>query len=94
MNHRLLLGILLGVALSVPLYSSTQQVAGQQAVAPAVSLGRYQITLSAKDGPSTVFVFDSHTGRCWYRSTIPDDKWFDMGSPLSGPPGGRAPVDK
>jgi|GEM_PF-2776873 len=58
-----------------------------QIQAPAPAAGRYQFSLKALDSSNTVlFVFDSTTGRCWYRDTATPTAggagWTDLGSPL------------
>jgi hypothetical protein len=58
-----------------------------QIQAPPAAAGRYQVSLKAMDTSNTVvFVFDSTTGRCWYRDTASPNSggagWTDLGSPL------------
>lgn len=58
-----------------------------QIQSPPASAGRYQFSLKAHDSNNTVlFVFDSTTGRCWYRDTVPANaggaSWTDLGTPL------------
>ena len=63
----------------------TRPSAGQQVAAPPPAAGRYQVLLKGTETSSTVFVFDSTTGQCWYRGTHPNSKeWTDMGSPAQG----------
>ena len=60
---------------------------------PALSqAGRFQMTLSPRPpsgGYSTVFLLDTATGECWYRSAAPEDKWASIGSPVKPPEAGR-----
>ena len=49
--------------------------------------GRYQIEVVGREGASTVFVCDIHTGHVWYRDTLAQTReWTDMGSPAPEPP--------
>jgi hypothetical protein len=57
-----------------------------QAPVPSAA-GRYQFSLKAMDASNTVvFVFDSTTGRCWYRDTATPASggagWTELGSPM------------
>jgi hypothetical protein len=55
---------------------------GQVTTPPPVA-GPYQISLKAMDSNTVVFVFDSKSGRCWYRDTAQSGaSWTDLGSPL------------
>ena len=55
---------------------------GQVTSPPPVS-GPYQISLKANGSSTAVFVFDSKSGRCWYRDTVQSgSSWTDLGSPL------------
>jgi hypothetical protein len=73
------LSVLLGALTFMAFDFVVDRPASAQSV-PAPAVGRYQVTITSRESVSTVFVFDAHTGQCWYRST-PDDKWTDMGSP-------------
>ena len=62
-------------------------LATAQVQTPPAAVGRYQLSLKAIDSSNTVlFVFDSNTGRCWYRDTVGTASggagWTDLGSPL------------
>ena len=68
------------------LFLGQPSAAQPQPAAPPAAAGRYQMVVSPKEY-STVFVCDTVTGRCWYRSTHAEDKkWADMGSPVAPPP--------
>ena len=71
--HRLIFAAMVGVVLICLAYLPFSQYArGQQASVPPVSGGRFRMAgEAAKENNSTVFIFDSHTGRCWY-SLTPD----------------------
>jgi hypothetical protein len=58
-----------------------------QIQSPPAATGRYQFSWKALDSSNSVlFVFDSNTGRCWYRDTAPASAggagWTDLGSPV------------
>lgn len=64
-------------------WAASPRLAAQQD-APAGLPQRFQMTLSPRlpsGGYSTVFIVDTATGECWYRSTDPEDKWTGLGSP-------------
>jgi hypothetical protein len=76
-----LAGLLLG-GVSVP------TTVGQPAAAPAagqpVSGGRYQMQVVAREPYSAMFLCDTSTGQCWYRTTHPEEKkWVDKGTPAA-----------
>jgi hypothetical protein len=67
------------------LFVGQPSAAQPQPAAPPSTAGRYQMVVSPKEY-STVFVCDTATGQCWYRTTHPEDKrWKDMGSPTEKP---------
>lgn len=54
-----------------------------QVTSPPTPAGPYQMSLKANGSSTAVFVFDSKSGRCWYRDTNqPGNNWTDLGSPL------------
>ena len=53
----------------------------QPGAAPPAAPGRYQMQTTGAAPNSTVFVLDTQTGQVWYRQTIPDVPWTDMGTP-------------
>jgi hypothetical protein len=53
---------------------------GQQPVTQPPSQSRYQMQATTQGG-SAVFVCDTQTGQCWWRSTGEGMEWHDIGSP-------------
>lgn len=84
-------GLLAVLVLGEPFRQPTQaqqpqeqpfQVPLAREIAHSATGGRYQMVVR----DSTVFVFDSTTGQCWYRDTRPEvKKWIDMGTPVVTP---------
>lgn len=76
--------LVLGVGLW---WEESQSAADTGAVVTAPGAGRFQFSLRTPPeggGYSTVFVLDSVTGECWYRSAAPKDQWVSIGSPVIG----------
>ncbi|AMV22469.1 hypothetical protein [Planctomyces sp. SH-PL14] len=66
---------------------STSPPAAAEEPGPAALPTRYQMEVVPRPpsgGYSTVFLVDTATGECWYRSAAPDDKWTSIGSPAAG----------
>jgi hypothetical protein len=63
---------------------SLNNLAAEQVTSSPTAVGRYQMSLKPMGPSTTVFILDTHSGRCWYRETSrEDDTWTDFGSPLA-----------
>jgi hypothetical protein len=77
MRRKMLIGIAVGVALTI----GTAILVGADAPQPpAAPVGRYEI---AESSPSGVWLVDTTSGHVWWRATGAD--WQDKGSPVPAP---------
>lgn len=84
MTRSTLLTALLLAALFIATSWATSPLLAAQQDAPVGLPQRFQMALSPRlpsGGYSTVFVVDTATGECWYRSTDPAEKWTDLVHP-------------
>ena len=85
-GRSIVLGLVLFLAGLVLGGVSAPTLVGQPAAAPAAGQpaagGRYQMQVLGREPFSAVFMCDTTTGRCWYRTTHPEEKnWVDLGTP-------------
>jgi hypothetical protein len=58
-------------------------LAAGQVASPPPGAARYQMLIKPVDSSTTVFVLDTHTGKCSYKETVrAENGWTDFGSPL------------